>query len=161
MTPAITLRPARDHDREFLYRVYASTREDELAVVPWTDAQREEFLRMQFTAQDSHYHTHFPDAAYDLVLRDGQPIGRLYVDRRPDELRILDIALLSEHRGGGIGTGLMRELLDEAARTGKAVRIHVEHNNPALRLYHRLGFTRVGDTGVYYLMEWVPGGPAT
>ena len=161
MTPAITLRPARDRDREFLYRVYASTREDELAVVPWTDAQREEFLRMQFAAQDSHYHTHFPDAAYDLVLRDGQPIGRLYVDRRPDELRILDIALLSEHRGGGIGTGLMRELLDEAARTGKAVRIHVEHNNPALRLYHRLGFTRVGDTGVYYLMEWVPGGPAT
>ena len=161
MTPAITLRPARDRDREFLYRVYASTREDELAVVPWTDAQREEFLRMQFAAQDSHYHTHFPDAAYDLVLRDGQPIGRLYVDRRPDELRILDIALLSEHRGGGIGTGLMRELLDEAARAGKAVRIHVEHNNPALRLYHRLGFTRVGDTGVYYLMEWVPGGPAT
>ena len=161
MTPAITLRPARDHDREFLYRVYASTREDELAVVPWTDAQREEFLRMQFAAQDSHYHTHFPDAAYDLVLRDGQPIGRLYVDRRPDELRILDIALLSEHRGGGIGTRLMRELLDEAARTGKAVRIHVEHNNPALRLYHRLGFTRVGDTGVYYLMERVPGGPAT
>ena len=85
MTPAITLRPARDRDREFLYRVYASTREDELAVVPWTDAQREEFLRMQFTAQDSHYHTHFPDATYDLVLRDGQPIGRLYVDRRPDD----------------------------------------------------------------------------
>ena len=156
MNPSITLREVVEEDREFLYRVYASTREDELAPVPWSDAEKENFLRMQFNAQDKHYRSHFPDARYEIVLLDGRPIGRLYVHRRDDEIRVLDIALLPEHRGAGIGGSLMRELLAEAADAGKPVRIHVERNNPAMRLYHRLGFTECGETGVYYLMEWTP-----
>ena len=159
MTPSITLRPARDDDREFLYRVYASTRTEELAPLPWTDAEKDEFLRMQFDAQDHHYHTHFPDAQYDLIVRDGEPVGRLYVHRRDDEIRIIDIALLAEHRRAAIGGSLLRGLLAEAATAGKPVRIHVECNNPGMRLYHRLGFTKVDETGVYHLMEWVPPQP--
>ena len=153
----MTLRPIRPEDEPFLLRVYASTRAEEMAIVPWTDAEKDAFLRMQFAAQHRHYQQHFAAAAFEVLLRDGVPIGRLYVDRSRDEIHIIDIALLPEHRRAGLGTAILRELLDEAARASKSVRIYVEHANPARRLYERLGFTVIDDTGVYVLMEWSPG----
>ena len=156
MVAEITLRPISAEDMEFLYQVYAGTRQEELSVLDWSDEEKAQFLRMQFDAQHKHYQTHFTAAAYDVILAGDTPIGRLYVDRRPDELRIIDIALLAEHRGGGIGGGLLRELLSEAAAAGKPVTIHVEKNNRAKSLYHRLGFREIEDQGVYDLMEWRP-----
>ncbi len=156
MTTRTTLRPITPADRELLYRIYASTRTEELAAVPWSAKEKEDFLRFQFDAQDKYYAEHFPRAAFDLVLLDGEPIGRLYVDRREDEIRLIDIALLPEHRGGGLGGEIMREVLAEGAESGRLVRIHVEHNNPAMRLYLRLGFEKIEEQGVYHLMEWRP-----
>ena len=75
---------------------------------------------------------------------------------RADEIRLIDIALLLEHRNAGIGARLLQDLLAEAAQAGKPVRIHVEKFNPALRLYERLGFTPIEDQGVYLLMQWSP-----
>ena len=154
----LTLRPEREEDRDFLRRLYASTRAEEMAVVPWSEEEKEQFLTLQFQAQHKFYSEQFTAAAFDIVEIDGEPAGRLYVDRRADEIRLIDIALLPEHRGRGLGGRLLRELLAEAGEAGKPVRIHVEHNNPALRLYRRLGFTRIDDHGVYYLMEWRPSG---
>jgi len=161
MNQPVTFRGATPDDEEFLYRVYASTREEELRPVPWDDVQKEEFLRMQFRAQDTHYRKHYTDARYDVILLDGLPIGRLYVDRRQDEIRIIDIALLPENRRAGIGGAIIRDLLAEAADRGVPVRIHVEQNNPAMKLYDRLGFVKVGEAGVYFLMEWSPSTRAT
>ena len=127
-----------------------------MAQVPWTDEQKAEFLRFQFEAQTKFYAENFPRAEFQIVELAGKPIGRLYLDRREDEHRLIDIALLPEHRGSGIGGGLMRDVLDEAAAVGKMVRIHVEANNPAMRLYLRLGFEMVEEQGVYHLMEWRP-----
>ena len=152
----IGLRPVEPGDEPFLYRVYASTRAEELALVPWTDDERAAFLRQQFSAQDRYYHDQFPDAAYQLILVDRQPGGRLYVERAADEVLIIDIALLPEHRGQGVGTQLLRALQGEAALAAKPLRIHVERFNPALRLYARLGFRQIADHGVYLLMEWPP-----
>jgi ribosomal protein S18 acetylase RimI-like enzyme len=157
---AVRLRPAAADDEEHLYRVYASTREEELAPLGWAEAQREAFLRMQFTAQDRYYRAQFPDASYQVVLAGQRAAGRLYVDRRPDEIRVLDIALLPEHRGGGIGSALLRDLFDEARGRGVPVRLHVERSNPALRLYRRLGFEPIGERIPYLLLEWRPEGPA-
>ena len=154
----VELRPIRDEDRDFLCRLYASTRADELAQTPWSDEEKQSFLDMQFQAQHAHYQKHFPEASYQIIEQLGEPIGRLYLDRRPDELRIIDIALLPEKRGEGIGGVLMRNILDEAAIAGKPVRIHVERNNPAMHLYERLGFQKVEDQGVYWLMEWLATG---
>lgn len=153
---SIELRPITPGDEELLYRVYASTRTEELAPVPWGEEQKEAFLRMQFSAQHRYYQAQFPRAQYSVLLLDGRPIGRLYVDRRADELRLLDIALLPEYRGAGLGGAMIRDLLAEAAGARLPVRIHVERFNRALGLYRRLGFNQVGDTGVYYLMEWLP-----
>lgn len=156
MRKHIRLRPVGDDDREFLYLVYASTREEELRRVPWDDAQKENFLRFQFHAQRTYYDQHFADAEFSIVEYRGKPVGRLYLDRREDEIRLVDIALLSEHRGKGIGGELMADVLAEGERKGLLVRIHVEHNNPAMRLYQRLGFEKIEEQGVYWLMEWTP-----
>jgi ribosomal protein S18 acetylase RimI-like enzyme len=136
--------------------VYASTRIEELAVVPWDDAQKDAFLRMQFDAQDAWYREHYAEASFEVIVADGEPAGRLYVNQGRSEIRIVDIALLPEHRGDGIGTSLLRDLLAEADAVGKRVTIHVERLNPALRLYERLGFTVAEDKGVYLLLERQP-----
>jgi ribosomal protein S18 acetylase RimI-like enzyme len=91
-----------------------------------------------------------------LVLHGGAPVGRLYLSRWAREHRIVDIALLPEYRGAGLGTALLRDLLDEGAAAGKAVTIHVEKFNPALTLYRRLGFVAAGEEGAYDLMRWKP-----
>jgi ribosomal protein S18 acetylase RimI-like enzyme len=153
---AITLRPITAQDMHFLYRVFASTREDEMAVWGWTTPQKETFLQMQFNAQHTHYQQRFGDASFDLILLDGEPVGRLYLQRRKDEIRVIDIALLTEHRGKGVGSALMQDILDQATQANLPVRIHVERNNPALRLYHRLGFREIDDQGVYRSLEWDP-----
>jgi GNAT superfamily N-acetyltransferase len=151
--PVISLRPARDADESFLATVYASTREEELSVVDWPDTQKAGFLRMQFAAQHRYYHEHYHDTTWDVILLDGQPVGRLYVARWAEEIRIVDIALLPPYRNAGIGSRLIHDLIREAADASKPLRIHVEQYNPALRLYQRLGFTPIGNHGVYLLMQ--------
>jgi ribosomal protein S18 acetylase RimI-like enzyme len=150
------LRPAGPGDAELLYRIYASTREDELAVVPWDPAQKEAFLRMQFDAQDRYYHATFPNASYDLIVSGEEVLGRLYVDRSETAWNVIDLALLPQHRGKGIGTQLLTEVQAEAGAAAKPVQMHVERFNPAQRLYDRLGFRRIADQGVYLLLEWKP-----
>ena len=154
---SITLRPIREEDLEFLLRLYATTRADEMAMVTdWSDEQKEWFVRMQFQAQHAWYQEHYGDAQFDLVLMDGVPAGRLYVHRRPAEIRLVDISLTPELRGKGVGSALLRELIAEAEAAGKPLTIHVEKYNPAMRLYLRLGFKPIEDRGPYDLMEWRP-----
>ena len=149
-----TVRPATEADRDFLLSVYASTREKELAQVEWEEGAREEFLEHQFSVQDHHYRTNYPGATFDVIEVDGERAGRLYVHRGTGEIRIMDIALAPAFRGRGIGTALLRELMDEAGGSGRALSIHVEANNPARRLYERLGFVPAGEHGIYVLMRW-------
>jgi len=151
------LRPAGPDDTELLYRIYASTREDELAVVLWDALAKEAFLRMQFAAQDTHYRAAFPDASYDLIVSGADVLGRLYVDRGETAWQVIDISLLPRHRGKGIGTRLLTDVLASAGAAGKPVRMHVEQFNPARRLYGRLGFREIADKSVYLLLEWQPG----
>ncbi len=152
----ISLRAITIEDEQFLFAVYTSTRADELARVDWNAAQKEAFLQMQFRMQTNYYNEHFSDAIFQIVLLDEQPIGRLYVHRKVDEIRVIDIALLPEVRGRGIGSELLNQILDEAQTSNLPVSIHVERMNPAMRLYERLGFCFLAEHGIYHLMEWTP-----
>jgi len=143
----------------FLSILYASTRTEELAAVPWSAEQKMAFLAQQFHAQRKHYHQHYPDTQWQVIEHDGAAVGRLYLDSRENEIRIIDIALMPEARGKGFGTALLEDIIEEAISVGKAISIHVERMNPALSLYRRLGFQEVEDKGVYLLMEH-PGGAA-
>ena len=153
---ALYLRPATSADNAFSLQVYASTRADEMAVVPWTDEQKQSFLEMQFNAQRSSYLMNQPRAQWLIVMKDEEPIGRMIVDRSPDEIALMDIALLPEHRNAGIGSKLIKELMAEAEATSKKMTLHVESYNPAFRLYTRFGFKEVREEGFYLAMEWSP-----
>jgi ribosomal protein S18 acetylase RimI-like enzyme len=149
-----TFRPVQPGDEPFLLKVYATTRADELAQVPWNEAQREAFLNMQFTAQQMHYRAHHPEATHEIILFKDQPVGRVYIDRADHPIQILDITILPEYRSAGIGTPILKDLQAEAARDERPVTIYVESFNPSLRLFQRLGFSQIKDEGIYLLMEW-------
>jgi len=154
---SLAFRPITPEDADLLLRVYRSTREAELAmIVDWTDEMKDAFIRQQFSAQHTWYQEHYVGAEFQVILVDGEPAGRLYVHRRPKEIRLVDIAFLPEFRGGGLGSSIVRDLLAEGEAAGKPVTIHVEIYNPAMRLYERLGFRPVEERGPYRLMEWRP-----
>jgi GNAT superfamily N-acetyltransferase len=143
-----------DEDLPLAAAVYASTRAEELAVTGWPDQQKQAFLQHQHEAQHRHYRQHYQGAEWLIIERGGQPVGRLYRVEWPREIRVIDLSLLPEARGGGIGTGILEAIQREAKGRGKGVSVHVEKHNPARRLYARLGFEVTEDKGVYDLMEW-------
>ena len=153
---AITFRIASDADYDFLRRLYHSTRAEEMQYFPFNDEQKVQFLDQQFRAQWEHYKTHYPHCERNIIEADGQPVGRIWIDDWSDQLRVVDIALLPEWRGSGLGTLLLREVLERGRAAKKPVSIHVEAFNPAMRLYERLGFQKVDSNGAYYLMRWTP-----
>jgi ribosomal protein S18 acetylase RimI-like enzyme len=155
---AITLRSATPADYHFMRLLYESTREEELRRFPFDEFQKKEFLDQQFGAQYQHYQLHYPTCERNIVEKDGKAIGRLWIDEWRDQIRLVDIALLPEWRGSGIGSMLLEDVLARGARAGKPVTIHVESYNPALRLYERLCFQKVDTNGVYFLMKWTPPG---
>ena len=150
---AISLRTCRASDQDFLFKLYASTRMHEIAPFGWPAAQQEAFLRMQFGAQQRWYESAFGNSEHQIVEQDGQPVGRLMVLREKGSALLVDISLLTEHRGQGIGGGLVRELIQQCARDGSTLKLQVLKTNPALRLYERLGFTRTGEDQMYLQME--------
>jgi ribosomal protein S18 acetylase RimI-like enzyme len=152
----VRLRPVAEADRPFLVDLYASVREEELRQVEWDDGAKRAFVEQQFSAQDTHYRQNYAGATLDVIEVDGEPAGRLYVHRGRDDVRIMDIALAPPFRGRGIGTRLVETLIEEAEASGRKLSIHVELNNPARRLYERLGFRPAGEHGVYVLMERQP-----
>lgn len=152
------LRPLSPADEPFIARLYASTRTEELAVLDWSDQQKDDFLAMQFHAQHTFYMREFAGAQFDIIQLETEPVGRLYIERRDQEIRIIDIALLPEYRDLGIGSRYLKEILAEGQDRNLPVTIHVEANNPAMRLYLRLGFHKIDTNGVYWLMEWRPNG---
>jgi ribosomal protein S18 acetylase RimI-like enzyme len=150
----VTLRPARPDDEVFLYQLYCSTRAEETNAWGLKDSQREMLLRLQFTARARHYEIAFPQAEHQIILLDNRSAGRILVYRSENEIRLVDVALLPEYRGAGIGSSLVRALCEEARATGKPVTLHVAKVNPAAQLYRRLGFSVIGDIGTDYKMEW-------
>jgi ribosomal protein S18 acetylase RimI-like enzyme len=151
---SVALRAASPEDRDFLFSVYASTRQEELSVTGWPAEVIEGFLRSQFDAQDAHYRQHYPAAEYFVIECDREPAGRLYVSRGASDIRIMDIALLPPFRGRGAGSSLIAGLVAEAEDSGRTASIHVEKNNAARHLYDRLGFRLEEDRGVYDLLVW-------
>ena len=152
----VTLRPVGPEDHEFLVEVYGSTRAAELALVPWTIEQQQAFIRSQFASQQDHYAQNYPAANHDIIMCQDRQVGRLYAARLDHEIRIVDITVLPSEQNSGIGTHLIRQLLDEAKRSGKVTRVYVEEFNPSLRLFYRLGFSVREQQGFHLLLEWSP-----
>ena len=140
-------------DQEILFQIYASTRSEELALTNWTEEQKKTFLQMQFRSQQTYYIENYQGAKFQIIESGQKVIGRLYTFEMNNEFRIVDITLLPEFRGNGIGTRILEDIFREAQKQNQDVTIHVERNNPALKLYTRLGFMVVEDKGVYLFLS--------
>jgi ribosomal protein S18 acetylase RimI-like enzyme len=149
-----SLRPEVPEDEPFLLDLYAATRKEELDAVGWPPEVRQAFLKMQFNAQKQGYHATFPNAQFAIILSGGMGVGRIVINRGPDDFLLVDIALLPPNRGRGIGTTLLQELLREAANEKKPVRLSVFTGERASRLYQRLGFRKTGHAAGRDQMEW-------
>jgi ribosomal protein S18 acetylase RimI-like enzyme len=152
--PTPVLRPSTPSDEVFLTALYASTRADELAASGWPEEFQKVFCAQQFAAQTAHYQSYYSAADFSIIVQKGRSLGRLIVLRTSETLRIVDISLLPQARGKGIGSLLMRSLLSEARAAGKSVCLNVEKRNRAQRLYERLGFKMMADDGFSLHMEW-------
>jgi len=158
----VALRAVRPEDEEFLLDVYASSRADEMALVPWDEAQKRAFLRQQFEAQAAQYFARFPEAEYSIILYKDRPVGRFWTGKSPREIRLLDIAILPEFQNQGIGAALVKALIEEAEEANLPLRHMVfKLNIDALRFYERLGFAPIEDVGAYIHMERAPAAPQT
>ncbi|HEV2992168.1 MAG TPA: GNAT family N-acetyltransferase [Candidatus Angelobacter sp.] len=149
----LTSCPYSPEHQEFLFRLYASTRQREFAGLGWPPVQLEAFLRMQFNNQQRWYQTAYPEAEHRIILFEGQPIGRILVNHTHEYLLLVDIALLQEYQGQGIGSKYLQELIEQAEKAGVPVRLQVLRTNPAQHLYERLGFVKTGEDELYVQME--------
>ncbi len=154
----ISLRRETDADLPFLIQAYGASRDEEMAMVPWTMDEKNAFLLQQFGMQRKHYYAYYPDAAYDIIEQHGRPVGRLYINERETRIGLMDIVLMPADRDKGIGTALIRALQDYATTRGKGVDLFVEPYKPAYNLYRRLGFTAINDDPINIEMEWLPDG---
>ena len=149
----VCLRPCCADDLEFLFRLYASTRLHEIAALGWPEAQQQAFLRMQFTAQQRWYEQMYPGARHEIIVQDGESIGRLMVHHQASACLLVDIALLPDHRAQGIGGNVLGQLIQTCDQEKTPLRLQVLKGNPAVRLYHRLGFSQTGEDQMYIQME--------
>ncbi|MBL0141432.1 MAG: GNAT family N-acetyltransferase [Betaproteobacteria bacterium] len=154
--PGLTFRESEPGDEAFLKALYRGTREPELDLTGWPEPQRQAFADQQFALQDRYYREHYREAAFLVIERAGERIGRLYLHPSQAELRVMDISLAPPHRSAGLGTAIMGAIQEEAARRGAAVTLHVEMFNRARDLYARLGFREEALDGIYYRLRWDP-----
>ena len=147
------LRPEREEDRDFRYRLFCDSRQPEFALLPPPAYQQ--VMTHQFHAQTMSYRNDFPRARFDIIELDGKPIGRIVVDRPGTMLNVVDQAIVPQLRSRGIGTAIMRALMAEAQAAGLPVRLMVASgNDPSLRLYLRLGFVPIQTVPLYMELEW-------
>jgi ribosomal protein S18 acetylase RimI-like enzyme len=150
----ITLRPVSAADEELLLSLYTSTRAAELAQVPWSPEQKEAFVKMQYTAQKRHYAAEYPQATHEIICDGAIAVGRLYLLRSDEAFHILDITILPQHRQRGVGSTMLRRIMEEARQAGKPVTIYVENFNPSLELFRHLGFHTAAEHGFQLLLRW-------
>ncbi|HMG36693.1 MAG TPA: GNAT family N-acetyltransferase [Blastocatellia bacterium] len=150
----VSLRPVVSSDEDFLYRLFCELRSRDFAGLGLDDAQLQSLLRMQYTAQSQSYRIQFGGDGHSIININGRAVGRLWVFRGEHDIELVDIALVDEERGNGVGRLLIEQLQAEASRTGKGIRLQVTTTNRAAALYQRLGFVITSEDGPYYTMQW-------
>ena len=156
LTDSISLRPVTVEDHAFLLEVYKSSRGDDLRGLGWDEDRINEFLEMQYEAQQRFYDGEYSRANDSVIMLNGKPAGRLIVDHREQEIRCVDLALLPSERSAGVGTFLIRRLQAEARHAQQPLRLQVIRFSRAVSLFERLGFARTSETGTHFQMEWLP-----
>jgi len=152
----ITFKKIQEQDQEFITKVYRSTREKELDLTNWPEDQKHRFTIMQMIAQLTDYEKNYKGATYEMVLYKKKPAGRLYLWETNNEIRIMDLSLLPEFQGKGIGRDILAGIVQSAKQKKKIASLHVIHGHPSKRMYERVGFKKVSETATHEYMEYNP-----
>lgn len=137
----------------FLQNLYGTTRDD-IIHLPFDEAGKQAFILQQYAARKKHYDEYYAGAEDYIILYDGKQAGRYMIEFNPHDIRLVDIAVLPEYRDHGIGGAIIEETKKIAAETGRPFTLHAIQDSPALRLYERLGFKVIDETGIYNKLEW-------
>jgi GNAT superfamily N-acetyltransferase len=144
-------RPAAADDEAFLRELYSTTRPD---LAGWDDAGRAGFVDLQLRAQRREWEASYPGSTDEVLVLDGEPVGRLWVAWLTDACVLVHMILRPEHRRTGLGTRIVGEVIVEADRRGVPVRVTVERTNAPSRAFcARLGFAETGGDEVYVTLE--------
>lgn len=143
MTGGVACRVATDADAAWMRDLYFRSRTPEFAVVGLRDDALTTLLGQQFEAQRQAMAGEFPHADHFVITRDDAPVGRLVLAENDAAIHVADILVDVSQRGAGVGTAALREVLNRADATARAVTLRVDPHNPARRLYERLGFVLV------------------
>lgn len=152
----VSLQPISESDLPFLFELYVSSRAEEFKHSGWSSEELNNFLKKQFELQHTQYMQNYNNPTFDLIQLEQKNIGRLYVNRDNEDIRIIDIAVMPDYRQKGVAKFLMESLIREAAQKSAILSLHVEHNNPILDWYAHLGFKPIRDVGVYKYMTLTP-----
>jgi ribosomal protein S18 acetylase RimI-like enzyme len=150
----ISLRPAHDDDDAFVFALFAQTRRAQFAALGWPSEQLDVLLHQQYDFRRRGYGESYPDAADRVIEIGPEAVGRLLTARLEGRITIIDIAVADRCRGTGIGGAVLALVQGEAAALGADVILQVDVDNPAQRLYTRLGFEVAADHGLYREMRW-------
>lgn len=149
----IVIRLATIDDKALAFKLFVSSR-NEFSRLGWEPAQVEALLREQFEFQKHGRKSKRPRSTDEVIVADGVDCGYLTVDRSGPEIVLVDLAILPEFQGSGIGSKALEQLLESATQSKQNVVLSVASDNPAQRLYERLGFSVVGENGMYRSMKW-------
>jgi GNAT superfamily N-acetyltransferase len=153
----VRMRAVAENDNYLLYDIVSSTVIEQVKLMGGDVRQLAPLLQMQFENQTMEYRERFPKAEHFIIMMNDVDAGRIYLDRNSEEIHILDITLLPEFRGKGLGTFILKSLEEEAERKRAPICIYVEDGNPSLRLFRRLGYRFKSKFGeAHNLMEWNP-----
>ncbi|MCS4306608.1 ribosomal protein S18 acetylase RimI-like enzyme [Rheinheimera pacifica] len=152
----LSVRPATAKDTVFLESLYQSTRDD-LSFLDAPEEQKAELMEMQFRAQTQGYGDAYPNAMYFIIEKHQEAIGKATLDFGPNEVRLIDLALIPAARGKGLGAAVVQAFQQASAAVAVPMTLTVLQENTAAKvLYQRLGFVTTAIQQPYELMIWYP-----
>lgn len=152
------LRRVQPEDEAFLFRLFRDTRIGILHLARIPESLIPNLIEFQHRSRTETYRALYPKSVNWIVEWEGEPIGLLIENDERTVVYIVDFELVPERQNQGLGTALMRAVMDGWAARGRAVRIKVaiEHV-PAIKLWRKLGFVETGvDDRAYMSMRWDP-----
>ena len=153
----VTFRPETDSDEDstFMRKLFCSL--EQVQSLMQFGEQAELLIDMQLRSREQQYRVVYPDGSFQLILLNGEPVGRFATDQSNDTWHIIDIALMPACRGHLLGMRIVQQFLRSADAAGRAVAASVLASNvKARKLWQHVGFQVVDEKPDYWYLLFSP-----
>lgn len=158
LTMRLNVRPAREDDEPFLRRLRAQADTERLLLdhVGLKQEEKNSLLQIQTAAFAKHYRDVNWEKIHCLIEINEEPAGAFITMEDKDEIRLADIVVDGRYRGIGVGLAIIQAVQNEAMKSKRPLRLHVEQLSPLRQFYQRMGFRLLEDRITHLFMEWLP-----